>query len=126
MDKKMLQQIFGPSVKVRVEGNEYLLYNRNTDGLYIVGMKNVEKLGALLTESSPSAMEEAKSGELGDFAAALHSQGMLSKELVQITGAEQTLERLGAVPEVQSLKAIGDLTVAAWPISANTQVLAYK
>jgi len=126
VDKKILQQIFGPLVKVRVEGNEYLLYNRNTDGLYIAGMKEVEKLGNLLSDSSPSAMEETKSGDLGNFAAALHSQGMLSKELVQLTGAEQILERLGSAPEIQSLKAIGDLTVAAWPISANTQILAYE
>lgn len=124
--------VLGQHVKIRKEGNEYLLYNRKTDGLYILKrdaldtLTSVNQLGSLkkaataLSKNKKISIEEAKAYVM-DVVGVAQSQGLLSDRFTQSMGVEMREIPQGIKPQFESLTHLGDLTVSAWAISALTK-----
>lgn len=127
--QQLQNNVFLQNVISRKEGEEYLLYNRNSDELlifrkegyegilYLYQNRNLQKAAELLSEKyrlSPEAATQIIQNSTSEAAAkGLLQKGFLSTIEFDLLSPQQ-LER----STKRQMRLIGDLTVAAWAISA--------
>lgn len=126
------KKFFGDKVVARVEGNEYLLYNRKTDGLYMLSdkgykalqsladHKNIDKASEKISESYKMKPDEAKAF-MNTFLSEMKEGKLLNDEFINQQPDIKKIPPEAIKKEgFKDLRSLGDLTISAWAIAAKS------